>query len=63
MPLDYEAHDEAKLDKAQTQKKQKYIFETALMRNQESGDDRKPQLRSSSVQSRTKAKAFSRGIN
>ena len=27
MPLDYEAHDEAELDKAQTQKKQKYIFE------------------------------------
>ena len=30
--------------KAETQMKQKYIFETALIRNQESGDDRKPQL-------------------
>lgn len=49
--------------KAESQKKQKYIFEATLVRNQESGDDRKPQLRSSSVQSRTKAKAFSRGIN
>jgi len=30
--------------KAETQMKQKYIFETALIRNQKSGDDRKPQL-------------------
>lgn len=58
MPLDYEAHDEAELDKAQTQKKQKYIFETALIRNQESGDDRKLQLLRLA-----QAKVFREGIN
>lgn len=37
MPLDYEAHDEAERDKAQTQKKQKYIFErrSCAIRNPE----------------------------
>jgi len=44
--------------KVEAQKKQKCIFETALIRNQESGDDRKPQLLRLSH-----AKLFSGGIN
>ena len=47
-----------KWTKAETQKKQKYIFGTALIRNQESGDDRKPQ-----VLRLAQAKLFGGGIN
>lgn len=46
---DHDAHDElsvvAELDrKAETQEKQKYIFEAAPVGNHESGGDGKPQL-------------------